>query len=510
MSEAILSSVISDYDIRVKNSMINGVLDDDTYEAQTIQNIENVRDKAPGSVGYFHLRNIYETEGRKGAINVERLKRIATPSKGGQNQGQDWAEGVEGAKNHKVRFNEAFQLSPARAYKRLMDGGDQIYDDLYASAWKVYGSYVKDGIGQDTALKKTFSLLWGDTVLERNGGVEFPNGVGLWHDKEAMSKRGITLNMIEENKVNAFYHITNKYGSQLLFEPYRDMDKNWHEVAQGMLDGGGNVWWTVINDVATDGYRVVVVGQHGDDKDVAAFNTFSHSNEKSSSIEILGDAYYDDGSGPKPIRLTKSQFMDRIGEAAAAEHAYENLDWSDNIHWLYNKDRKPSEWKDVLTEHPNNSLVGDTVRRLENVGVFTPGADMSRRRIKHYIEKLGPGTKHYKSNAKAWSLFDTGFLLDFSDPGRLEIDLFWKPLWDDVQAFERAQETSGEEISERELYELARQRYRSMYKGRNDYGLKRMFSMYDVEFLSRGPNAPPEEVYDPEWRFLKPELKRGE
>ena len=34
-------------------------------------------------------------------------------------------EGVEGAKNYKIRFNEAFQLSPARAYKRLIDGGDQ-------------------------------------------------------------------------------------------------------------------------------------------------------------------------------------------------------------------------------------------------------------------------------------------------------------------------------------------------------------------------------------------------
>ena len=82
--------------------------------------------------------------------------------------------------------------------------------------------------------------------------------------------------------------------------------------------------------------------------------------------------------------------------------------------------------------------------------------------------------------------------------------MFWKPLWEDIQAYERAQETTGEEINQVELYNLARQRYRGMFKGRNDYGLERMFSVYDALFLHKINQFP---SYDPTWRFLKPETE---
>ena len=500
-------NIIADHHERIENSTIEGVIDQDAFHMQNQTNIETIRHSYPEQAGYFSLRNIYDTRGRNGLLNEERIKRIFSATKGGQGQGYDWSDESEGVvEKAKDRFNAAIRGSYAQLYNKLMVDGDKIYEDLYNTAWHVFGSYVKEKGNQDEALKATLSLLFGDTITEKNGGVEFPNGVGLFHDREEMNKRGVTLSMLEEYKINAYYHIYNKHGADLMFEPHLDMDKNWHIVAQEMLEGGGNVWWTVINDIETDGYRVVMVGQHGDDKEQAASRMYGDPFSKTSSIRILADAYYDDGSGPQPIRLTKTEFFDSIAEAKAASHAYSHLDFWDNLHFLFNYKHTPKDYPDTPispsldTERPG--VLGDLTTRLENVGFMTPGPDMSRRRVKYYMEKKGPGTDWYKSTAKAYSIGDSGFGLDFTNPGRVEIDMFWKPLWEDIQAYERAQETTGEEISQKELYNLARQRYRGMFTGRSDYGLKRMFSMYDRYFMANGPK------FDPTWRFLKPENDR--
>ena len=335
--------------------------------------------------------------------------------------------------------------------------------------------------------------MFGDTVLERKGGVELPNGLGTWHDREEMNKRGITLDMIEANKVNAFYHIYNKHGADLMFEPYKDMDKNWDQVADSILSGGGNVWWTVINDVETDGYRVVMVAQRGEaDRDEADVDQGGLS--LMGGIKIIGDAYYDDGTGAKPIRLTKDEFFNSMGEAAAAEHANSQLDWWDSMHVWFNKTK--AEYPPLYPPRPMSTIgaafVNATIA-LEDSGFLTPGPDMSRKRIKYYMDKLGPGTQHYKTTTKTWTPYDTGFGTDLGNPGRLEIDMFYKPLWDDIQTYEAAKRRSGKgeaEITSDELVRLARQRYRGMFKGRGTYGLRRAFSMYDRFHLQKGPRFP--------------------
>ena len=489
-------AILADQDSRIQNCTLEDGLDRGCYAQQSEDNILNFRANYPLQAGFFHLRNIYKTEGLMREVNEERVKRIMTPSKGGQEQGYDWSKD-EGAKSAKEKFDAAIRGSYANTYQKLVEGGDLIYDDIRATAWHVFGQYVKELGNHDEALSNTLTTLFGDTVLEQNGGVEFPNGVGLWHDRAEMNKRGITLSMIEQNRVNAYYHIHNKYGSDLLFEPYRDMDKNWNKVAQEMLNGGGNVWWTLINDVDTDGYRVVVVGQYGvADKSVAAGKAYISPYSKTSGIKILGDAYFDDGSGPQPIRLTKKEFFDRMGEAAAAEHASSNMDWWDNMHMLFNQKRW--ELGGMVTGMPSVGALVNLELDLEDADLLTPGPDMSRKRLKYYMDKKGPGSQSYKNRKKATSIafgdgpdkWDTGFGLDLSDPGKLEMDLFYIPLWEDIEAFEAAKRRSGEaaeEVTQEEIYKLAMQRYRSMFKGRSDYGLKRMFSMYDHFYMASGP-----------------------
>tara|TARA_R110000765_G_scaffold98066_1_gene184350 strand:+ start:1 stop:1548 length:1548 start_codon:yes stop_codon:yes gene_type:complete len=486
MSENLLNLLLADEETRTNNCMLGDGLDQRCYQMQKDRDVARYRNTEYDHVaGYFHLRNIFETNGLKGDNTLRRLNEIFTPVTGGQGEAYDANKGIEGSMNADDRFNAAFAGSYASIYRELIDNGDQVYEDLRKTAWHVYGKMQQKKGEQTLALKETLNILFGDTVLERKGGVELPNGLGTWHDREEMNKRGITLDMIEDNKVNAFYHIYNKHGADLMFEPYKDMDKNWDKVADEMLNGGGNIWWTVINDVETDGYRVVMVGQRGEaDRDEASIDQGGYS--QMGGIKIIGDAYYDDGTGAKPIRLTKDEFFNSMGEAAAAEHANSQLDWWDSMHWWFNKTRR---FDPKIVGVPTFGGLVNFGLDLEDSGALTPGPDMSRKRIKYYMDKLGPGTQHYKTTTKTWTPYDTGFGTDFGNPGRLEIDLFYKPLWDDIQTFEAAKRRSGKgetEVTSDELVRLARQRYRGMFKGRGTYGLRRAFSMYDRFHLKKG------------------------
>ena len=489
MSEDMLGLILADEETRISNCMLADGLNHECYQIQKDRDVASYRGDYSWIAGYFHLRNAFETEGLKGDNTDRRLKEIFTTATGGHQQGYDPNIGIEGNLSSKQRFDAAFAGSYAKIYLNLIDDGQQVYDDLQATAWHVFGGMVQKHRDETVALKETLNILFGDTVFERNGGVDLPNGIGAWHDREEMNKRGITLDMIEANKVNTFYHIYNKHGADLMFEPFLDRDKNWDVVAEGMLTGGGNVWWTVINDVETDGYRVVMVGQTGEGR-----YTDQGGYSQRGGIKILGDAYYDDGTGAKPIRLTKDEFFNSIGEAAAAEHAYSQLDWWDNMHLWFNKTK--AEYPPLYPPRPMSTIAAAFVNAtlaLEEAGALTPGPDMSRKRIKYYMDKLGPGTDHYKNTSKAWTPYDTGFGTDLSNPGRLEIDMFYKPLWDDIQTFEAQKRRSGkedEEVTDQEIFHLARQRYRGMFKGRGTYGLKRAFSMYDRFHIQKGPRFP--------------------
>ena len=46
------------------------------------------------------------------------------------------------------------------------------------------------------------ALMFGDTVYERNGGENTPNGLGLWHSKDMLNKYNLTLGDLEEYKID--------------------------------------------------------------------------------------------------------------------------------------------------------------------------------------------------------------------------------------------------------------------------------------------------------------------
>tara|TARA_B100000586_G_scaffold268724_1_gene245902 strand:- start:742 stop:2319 length:1578 start_codon:yes stop_codon:yes gene_type:complete len=483
-TDASLGTLLEDYNNYVlrpsteKDLEDNPVVNDRLHETHMNYFIKGMSNQIGSHVaGFFRLRNWKE----KSELNNARIRKVFTRAEG--DIGIDWDDSDSG-QSIKDRFTAALDGSYASAY-RLLVNGDEIYEDMKKMTWHVFKQYYNDGRNVNEALGETLTLLYGDTVLERNGGIEFPNGVGLWHDREMMNKHKVTLNEIEEYKINVFHHLIKKTtangGNITLQFTNDDPEKSdigkWSEVAQGIVEGGGNVWWGVINDVYTDGYRVVMLAQRGSSDasiEEAGRRMFTTPGSSLPSVEVIGDGYYNDGSGPKPIRLTKEQFFHAIAEAPAAEALRSNMDWWDNQHWLFNKD------KNRKYGEPGGAIL---MRAAEDAGWFTqPGPDMSRKRIEHYIKKRGPGTKHYDQTPRAWSAFGTGFGLDWSKPGRLEMDLLWMPLWKDIQELE-GKNPPGYRVTQDELRTLFRNRYRSMFKGRNDPGLRRTFSLYDMFYI---------------------------
>ena len=468
--------LVNDFNEHVWNpSMLDGDIDENAYDQRMFQWSSFWKDRGKHIPGLFHLRGWRDDSMKTVVEDVMKFEEGGT--------GIDWNPEEGKDKTLKARFDAALDGSYASAYKYLKNG-TQIYEDIGRTAWHIFQMQkTKNNTDVDTALKDTFSMMFGNTILERNGGVEFPNGVGLWHDREAMNNYGLTLNEMEDYKINVYHHLIKNLtaegsNSTIQFESVINTDKHWDEVADGIVNGGGSIFLTVINDVYTDGYRVVVAAQGGDmdaSPEVAGQHMFVNAYSKKPSIRIIGNAYVNDGTGAKPIRLTKDQYFNAIGEASAAEYLDANLDFWDRTYFLYNKN------KTIKTGAPWNQVTG-TFNALAERGFLgmRPGPDMSRERVEYWNEKFGPGTENYKNKPRAtrW-FFDTTFGLDWADPGKLEMDLLWIPLWNDIKEFE-AKKSDGKHVTDDELETLFRNKYRSMFKGRNDLNLRNTFSVYDM------------------------------
>jgi hypothetical protein len=127
---------------------------------------------------------------------------------------------------------------------------------------------------------------------------------------------------------------------------------------------------------------------------------------------------------------------------------------------------------------------------MEDMGLMTPGRDMSRKRVKHYYDKYGPKSELYgKDEQKGLASNLLGFGHDFSDPKQVEMDLVWIPLWDMIQEWEinanKKKEVEGKpsqyiEAPEAVVASLFEQRRREMFTGRIGTKERRVFSVYDA------------------------------
>ena len=394
-------------------------------------------------------------------------------------------------KDVKEKFDAAFAGSYAAAYLNRTDGAE-IYEMLRKTAWHVYNYQVYNGTEDvNDALKATFSLMFGDTYLERNGGINNPNGLGLWHDKEKMGKYGLTASDLEEYKINTWFQLTKEEVSGKKGKLYlgKNIDDSLplHQVVQHIINGGGSVWWAIINDTETGDYRVVMAQKTPEEADLEiAAKNMAQDFSSVPGIKILDNAYIDDGSGKRAITITPDQYMRGIAEFIAMDHLHQHMDLADSplgdkgmISQLLGKlNIAPPSF---VGNDPSafNTTINDIKQAMAKAGWISPGPDISRERVKHYVENFGPGTDHYKSTPKAWSLWDTGWGTDWSDPGKLEMDLVWMPIWNYIQELE-GKGPPGTKASQDEVLDIYKMRRQEMFKGPSDPAIYDTFSAYHL------------------------------
>ena len=367
-----------------------------------------------------------------------------------------------------LRFNLAFEGTYASAYKRRRFRGipgEDIYEDIRKTAFHVFQRYLitpnANGFNKNEteALEDTMKTLFGDKVFLRNGGSEYPNGLGLWVDRNLMNEFGLDANVINDNMPVSFYKVIKDLrlragpkGSNITLQIGRNPDpsNSLGVVVNEILENAGNTWFAWVNNVEKGGFDLLLVQQYGNE------------------IKPVERVFINDGQSIKPYYSDEKAFLEGIAEPLAYDTLDSNLDSWDTLYWFGKKNYGK-----------NLNPIGAVFNYLpEGISPFKP--DISRHRVQYINEQFEKGNFE---NPRTWSFFDTGFGKDWSEPGRLEYKLIWKPIWDDILQLEKGR---NREARQDEIENIFRQRARELFRSRSDSRFRDYFSAHDIIKLING------------------------
>jgi hypothetical protein len=369
----------------------------------------------------------------------------------------------------------------------------------------------------DHSINNASKMLWGKYFLHKNGGFSNPNGIGTVYRRSAMEKYGLNMDIIDENQFNTWYRAHNVHGKQLRFTLDPEFKKRNPKMASstveavvdGIFKNNGNIWIATINDLYNSNnnapsYRNILVAQRGDqdtDRGIAGNYLYNTPYTSQPSVQILANlmvAEDDPNATWKPLINTEEEQMLALAEAEASEHLDAHMDPWDQWTFFFNQNKKTvsmfginNPWPVSLLPYvPGSNFWSNMKLMMEDMGLMTPGRDMSRKRVKHYYDKYGPKSELYgKDEQKGLASNLLGFGHDFSDPKQVEMDLVWIPLWDMIQEWEinanKKKEVEGKpsqyiEAPEAVVASLFEQRRREMFTGRIGTKERRVFSVYDA------------------------------
>ena len=213
------------------------------------------------------------------------------------------------------------------------------------------------------------------------------------------------------------------------------------------------------------------------------------------NVEILANLMVkksdDVNAAWEPLNISEDEQMLSFAEAEASEHLDAHMDPWDQWTFFFNQTKKTvsmfgieNPWPISLLPYiPSSNFWSNMKLMMEDMGLMTPGRDMSRKRVKHYIDKFGPGSELYGSDEQqglASNLLGLG--RDISDPKQVDMDLVWIPIWDMIQDWEAAQRRAGQNIEAPDpiIAAFFNQRRREMFTGRVGTKERRVFSVYDA------------------------------
>tara|TARA_R100000458_G_C8278027_1_gene253832 strand:+ start:6267 stop:7880 length:1614 start_codon:yes stop_codon:yes gene_type:complete len=464
-----ISEIVGHYNHIIERATIHGEVDKSLEDKFMNDYINDLTEQGYGHArGYFYLKDAFKISRH----NEKILNYVMPPPPPSSHDIKKDPFTEEEWGDLKQRFDLAMEGTYASAYKNMRvrgEHGSDVYQKIKDTAWHVVQRLAYDNnklgysLNDTEALEDMLKMLFGDQMFLRNGGTEYPNGIGLTFDRGLVHEFGLDMNLINENmNVTFFKQIKDLkqflgpkgFSASLQIGQNLDHSKPWDIVLKDIHKRGGNAWFAWRNNIEKGGFDLLLVQDTG------------------TRIEEVDSIYLDDGTSVKPVHLTERKFLEAIAEPLAYDTLDSNLDTWDTLYW-FGKDAGRSG----MAPFPSLGMIP------ESLSPFKP--DISRHRIKYYIDKFSKGTEKYKENDRTWSFFDTGFGKDFSDPGRLEMKLIWQPIWDDILQLEKGR---NREARPDEIENIFRQRARELFRSRSDSRFRKYFSAHDVITLINGPN----------------------
>ena len=364
---------------------------------------------------------------------------------------------LEGSEN-KPKYRDIMQALPD-AMRRLYGYWGKTYRTggpvRVALPYKLTNDRSGAGVDQDDwedALHFTYAnaqYLWGpDLALVAREGVA--KGVkGLYPTEQEEFEKGIET---KKDTSQSRFIGTNRYNPD-----WNIIKKHW------ITNGAGNLWVSRIND-PDDPSRIRLVIMAGD-------------RDYPTDVEIVGDLYRTDENGKAiPVSFSAEEMVNMMASRQAwqaMDSDDDSWDWIDPFTYMaraftalrtgnmgeyfesageiHNTDRSFSDRKNISIGEERN-------RWTER------GGDFGRENIDYYHNKYSKdvaGSDYHKLDANA---FGGSWLTEWSDPGRVEMNMYIDPLWHQIQILEKSKseelgkpyQINDEEF--RQLFELIKSR----------------------------------------------------
>lgn len=342
-------------------------------------------------------------------------------------------------------------------YRDIRDGLPEVIKRLYGYWGKTFdsGGPVKVALPYKLTNGKQEGSGWnvGQNEWELSLEYTYARAEYLWGpDLSLVAREGIALGVkgyFKGNEEDEF-----EKGIEIKVDP-NEVDKNkllgtnrynpdWNIIQKQFVDvAGGNIWVSRIND-PQDPSRIRLVIMAG-------------NRDYPTDVQIVGDLYRIDENTGESIPVTFS--AEEMVQLMASNQAYQLMDsdddwwdWADPITWVSRAFRAEytdeGHLRDYLLEGGMWGTKSDTGRSYsdkkdistgeERTRWTERGGDFGRENIDYYHNKYSkdvPGSDYDKLQANA---IGGKYLTEWSDPGRVEMDMYIDPLWKEIQILEKS------------------------------------------------------------------------
>ena len=324
-------------------------------------------------------------------------------------------------------------------------------------------------------------------------------------------------------------------------EPYKaPQEKEWKPYEQNMdvplferVEQGANQfatmkyqehWNAIYKDIVTNGNGNIFISRINDSDDPNKIRMVIATGDRNypDSIRIIGDVYGVDTIGNAvPVTFTQDNAITMMQARQAWQHANSQ---DDIVEGLLDISGIGGLWDGLdpisatarALEWAKEKMGLDPMQERDKLFSMEDGGDFGRAEFKWLYENYSKAAWEKKYERKysrreaanedykgfegysdrSVNAFGGRYLTEIMDPGKVEMDLFYEPLWNEVMAYEKSK---GREVTDQELYSIFQVVKRRLNGKPDFFGNDRGRTMFDAYVLNNWDEGEPKPLFEEQW-----------